>query len=83
MDLALNNLQRLICHKTQTIITIQNVRTGASPSDSLMSYAGHLLGSSSQMGLQNTLTASLQRGKTCPPISVLDMTLNNLMVRFQ
>ena len=33
-----------------------------------------------QLGLQNALTASLQRGKT-PPTSVLDMTLNNLMVR--
>ena len=26
-------------------------------------------------------TASLQRAKTHPPMSVLDMTLNNLMVR--
>ena len=34
------------------------------------------------MGLQNTPTQSLQRGKT-PPTSVLDMTLNNLMVRLQ
>ena len=30
----------------------------------------------------NTLTASLQRGNT-PPMSVLDMTLNNPMVRLQ
>ena len=36
----------------------------------------------SRLGLKNTPTASLQRGKT-PPTSVLDMTLNNLMVRFQ
>ena len=36
----------------------------------------------SQLGLQNTLTAVLQRGKT-PPMSVLDMTLNNLIVMFQ
>ena len=36
----------------------------------------------SQLGLQNTLTASLQRGKL-PPTNVLDMTLNNLMVRLQ
>ena len=37
------------------------------------------------MGLWNTLTASLQMGKTPPPpaTSVLDMSLNNLMVRFQ
>ena len=35
---------------------------------------------SNRLGLYNTLTAHLQRGKT-PPISV--MTLNNLMVRFQ
>ena len=34
------------------------------------------------LGLRDTLTASLQRGKT-PPVSVLDMTLNNLMVRLQ
>ena len=33
-------------------------------------------------GLQNTLTALLQRGKTSPT-SVLDMTLNSLMMRFQ
>ena len=35
----------------------------------------------SWLGLENTPTASLQRGKA-PPTSVLDMTLNNLMVRF-
>ena len=35
----------------------------------------------SRLGLQNTLTAPLQRGKT-PPTSVLDMTLDNLLVRF-
>ena len=32
--------------------------------------------------LQNTLTASLQRGKT-PPTSVLDIIENNLMMRLQ
>ena len=48
----------------------------------------------SRLGLWNTPTDSLQRAKTPlptsvlsrrvpPPISVLDMTLNNLMVRFQ
>ena len=36
---------------------------------------------SSRLGQQNTPTASLQRGKT-PPMSDLDMTSNNLMVRF-
>ena len=36
----------------------------------------------SWLGLQNTMTASLQRGKTFPT-STLDMTRNNLMVRFQ
>ena len=36
----------------------------------------------SRLELQNTPTASLQRGKT-PPTSVLIMTLNNLKVRFQ
>ena len=35
------------------------------------------------LGLSNTLTASLQRDKTPTPASVLDMTLNNLMVMFQ
>ena len=33
------------------------------------------------MGLQNKLTESLQKGKISP-MSVMDMTLNNLMVRF-
>ena len=36
----------------------------------------------SQLRLQNTLTTSLQRCKT-PPMSVLDMTRNNLIVWFQ
>ena len=34
-------------------------------------------------GLWNILIASLQRGKTPTPMSVLDMMQNNLMVRFQ
>ena len=37
----------------------------------------------SRLELQNTPTASLQRGKTPTPTSVLDMTLNNQMVKFQ
>ena len=37
----------------------------------------------SQLLLKNTPTASLQGGKTPSPMSVLDMTENNLMVRFQ
>ena len=37
---------------------------------------------SNRFGQGNTPTASLQRGKT-PYISVLDMILNNLMVRFR
>ena len=36
----------------------------------------------SRLKLQNTPTVSLQRGKT-HPTNVLDMTLYNLMVRFQ
>ena len=36
----------------------------------------------SQLRLQNTPTTSLQRGKNTST-SVLDMTLNNLMLRFQ
>ena len=36
----------------------------------------------SRLGLQNTLTASLRRRKT-PQMSVLVMTLNNLMVRLE
>ena len=35
---------------------------------------------SSRLGLQNTLTASLQRDKTLR-LSILDMTQNNRMVR--
>ncbi len=35
-----------------------------------------------QLGLRNTPTTFLQKDKT-PPTSVLDMTLNNLMVRLQ
>ena len=35
-----------------------------------------------ELGHQNTLTASLQRGKTLST-SVLDKLLNNLMVRLQ
>ena len=38
----------------------------------------------SWLGLMNTLTAPLQMGKIPPtPTCVLNMTLNNLMVRFQ
>ena len=37
----------------------------------------------SRLGLLNTPTAPLQRGKTPRPMSVLIMTLNNLMVSFQ
>ena len=36
----------------------------------------------SRLGVQNTPTVSLQRSTT-PPASVLDMTVNNLMVRLQ
>ena len=36
----------------------------------------------SRLGMYNTPTASLQRGKT-HTMSILDMTLNNLMVKFQ
>ncbi len=35
-----------------------------------------------RLGLQNTLTAPLQRDKS-PPKSALDLTRNNLMVRLQ
>ena len=37
----------------------------------------------SRLGLWNTPTPSLQRGKNPAPTSVLDMTLNNLMVRLK
>ena len=37
----------------------------------------------SLLGLKNTQTTPLQRGLTPPPTSFLDMTLNNLIVRFQ
>ena len=42
----------------------------------------HTLGWPSQLGLQNTPTASLQMGKI-HPTCVQDMTLKNLMVRLQ
>ena len=38
--------------------------------------------SASRQGMQNAPTASLQKGKTSPT-SVLNMKLNNLMVRLQ
>ena len=44
-DLALNSLQGLICHKTQQTKPNQTQSssiTGASPSDYLVSYPGHL-----------------------------------------
>ena len=37
---------------------------------------------SSQLGLQNILTTSLQRGETFPSMNILDITLNYLMVRY-
>ena len=37
----------------------------------------------SWLGQENTPTAFLPRGKTPPPTSVLDITLNNLMMRLQ
>ena len=36
-----------------------------------------------RLGLQNTPTVSLQKRQEPHPISVLDMTLNNLMIRLQ
>ena len=44
--------------------------------------AWNYLTGASRLGLENKPSASLQRGKT-PPTSVLDLTLNNLMVRFK
>ena len=40
----------------------------------------HFLVQPSPLELKYIPTASLQRGKTLPPTSVMDMTLNNLMV---
>ena len=37
----------------------------------------------SQVGPQNISTAPVWTGKAHPPMSVQDITLNNLMVRFQ
>ena len=50
---------------------------------SLVSNTGHTLPSQLGEVLLNTLTASLQRVKNPLPTSVLDITLNNLMARFQ
>ena len=36
-----------------------------------------------QLELENTPFASLQRGKNPCPTNILDMMLNNLMARFQ
>ena len=49
---------------------------------SLETYRMHLVWifRPSRLGLSNTPTASLQRNKTPPAISVLDMTLNNLCI---
>ena len=60
MDLALNNLQWLICHKTKLLVQIrvdlgamaikgysiipQSSRTGVSSLDGLVSYSRHSLG---------------------------------------
>ena len=44
----------------------------------------HAFNLPSRLRLYNTPTASLQRGNPTPvPTTVLDMILNNLMVRFQ
>ena len=50
---------------------------------SYQSQSIHYLSLLSGLGLQSTPTASMQRVKTPPPKSVLDITLNNLMVRLQ
>ena len=63
VDFALNNQQRLMCHKTQT----------TKLSILLFSYK---LNQASWLGMQNTPTAFLQRGKTSPTTSVLDIILN-------
>ena len=75
MDLVLFNLQRLICHENQPT----NQKRLLVLSDSVEALWVCLAQSAE---LQNTPTASLQRGKT-PPMSVLDMTLNNQMVRLE
>ena len=51
MDLAFNNQQRLMCHKTQPTnqpkTFPKDSRTGVSPSNYLVSYVGHSLGGKS------------------------------------
>ena len=37
----------------------------------------------SRLGLENTPTAPQQRGKTSHPMSILNMTLSNHMVKFK
>ena len=124
MDLALNNLQRLICHKTQQTEPNLDIflfylnlkvffffvfcffrlhlllrksctygssycRSKSQPSVSLSIFflfekkgkVFTLYPNIYRLGRQNTPTASLLRGKTCPtPTSVLDIIPNNLMV---
>ena len=96
MDLALNNLQRLICHKikpNQRNLVVKSTMRNSfvevywywwiNPADtSLVPKLAFVILSliyqlPSRLGLQNTLTASLQRGKTLQT-SVLDMSHNNL-----
>ena len=65
---------------------IVTLRTGASPSDAVKYHiedTPFFFELPSQLGLQNTPTASLQRSKTPTPTSVLDFTPNNQMARLQ
>ena len=62
---------------------IQDTRwEGAYSSAAPANWAMYVWDVDIQIKKNNTLTASLQRGKA-PPTSVLDMTLNNLMIRLQ
>ena len=79
MDLALNNQQRSIYHKTQQTKPNQTKKLKIE-SEKKKIHPKTI----SSVGLDcrmNIPIASLQRGKTTPT-SIQDMTRNNLMVRF-
>ena len=80
MDLALNNLQRLICHKTKqtirVVVSVMILSMGQIERFRHSLYFKPFYCSPSQLELLNTLTASLQK---ILRTSVLDLTLNYLM----
>ena len=66
-DLALNNLQGLTCHESQ-------------PTETIKSYT---IIAQSARAVENIDCISAEGQHPPPSMSVLDMTINNLMVRLQ